>query len=490
MSSSITIESPTIPIPCPSKPKASVQHGFSGPGVSLEMHNMPNTISGDPISKTQTLESRSSSNHEPTSSSPPGPMVDQMQTLWEPYKNRFRVLAASLTALANGMNDSANGALIGSIEKHYNIKYGTVSTIFLCNALGFIVAAFFVSSMSQRIGRAKTLVISEVFLMLGYVIIVTTPSFGVVAISYFLLGLGMAINLAIGQVYCANLANNTVIVGLFQGAYGIGGTMAPLIATSMVSRGYLWSRFYIILLSIATFNLFFAAWAFWEYEKHEDESDPVLPPPASEQSNRNQPSATSGRRWNSMKTLLTHKTTVFGALFIFAYQGAEVSISGWVISFLVQFRNGDPSKVGYVTAGFWAGITLGRFTLSFLAHKMGERSFVFIVTAGALVLEIIVWFVRSIPGDSVAVAFSGLLLGPIYPAAVHIFQRLIPKKMQISSLSLIGSVGTSGGAIAPFMTGMIAQKAGTFVLHPICIGLFAIMAVTWWMLPESERKSE
>ncbi|TVY41049.1 Bypass of stop codon protein [Lachnellula subtilissima] len=492
MSSSITIESPSIPIPCLGKPKKSIQHGFPGSGVSLEMYNMPesNAISRDSISITQNLESLPPSNHESTSSSPPGPMVNQMQTIWEPYKNRFRVLATSLTALANGMNDSANGALIGSIEKHYNIKYGTVSTIFLCNALGFIVAAFFVSSLSQRLGRAKTLIISEVFLILGYVIIVTTPSFGVVAISYFLLGIGMAINLAIGQVYCANLANNTVILGLYQGAYGIGGTMAPLIATSMISRGYLWSRFYIILLSIAAFNLFFAAWAFWGYEKHEDESDPTLPPPASEQSNRDQSSTTPGRRWSSMKTLLTDKATLFGALFIFAYQGAEVSISGWVISFLVQFRNGDPTKVGYVTAGFWAGITLGRFTLSFLAHKMGERSFVFIVTAGALVLEIIVWFVRSIPGDSVAVAFSGLLLGPIYPAAVHIFQRLIPKKMQISSLSLIGSVGTSGGAIAPFMTGMIAQKAGTFVLHPICIGLFAIMAVTWWMLPEPERKSE
>jgi fucose permease len=102
----------------------------------------------------------------------------------------------------------------------------------------------------------------------------------------------------------------------------------------------------------------------------------------------------------------------------------------------------------------------------------------------------VIWFVRSIPGDSVAVAFSGLLLGPIYPAAVHIFQRTIPKKMQISSLSLIGSIGTSGGAIAPFMTGMIAQKAGTFVLHPICIGLFTIMGITWFILPEPERKSE
>lgn len=97
---------------------------------------------------------------------------------------------------------------------------------------------------------------------------------------------------------------------------------------------------------------------------------------------------------------------------------------------------------------------------------------------------------RSIPGDSVAVAFSGLLLGPIYPAATHIFQRTIPKRMQISSLSLIGSIGTSGGAIAPFMTGMIAQRAGTYVLHPICIGLFAIMGITWFVLPEPEKKSE
>jgi fucose permease len=88
------------------------------------------------------------------------------------------------------------------------------------------------------------------------------------------------------------------------------------------------------------------------------------------------------------------------------------------------------------------------------------------------------------------VAFSGLLLGPVYPCATHIFQRLIPRKMLISSLSLIGSVGSSGGAIAPFMTGMIAQRAGTFVLHPICIGLFVCMGGTWWLLPEPEKRAE
>jgi fucose permease len=143
-----------------------------------------------------------------------------------------------------------------------------------------------------------------------------------------------------------------------------------------------------------------------------------------------------------------------------------------------------------------------------LAHHIGERLFVFIVTIGvsglflcswrkispislqALILELLIWFVPSIPGDSIAVAFSGLLLGPIYPCAVHIFQRLIPRKMQISSLSLIGSVGSSGGAVAPFMTGMLAQHVGTFVLHPICIGLFVSMGLTWFFLSEPEKRSE
>ncbi|KUJ22115.1 putative MFS efflux transporter [Mollisia scopiformis] len=409
--------------------------------------------------------------------------VDRLETIWNPYKNRYRVLAACITLLGNGMNDAATGTLIQSFERHYSINYGTLSIIFLCNAAGFLASAFVASTLTKSLGRAKTLMIAETLLVVGYIIVVVTPPFAAVCVAFFILGAGMSLILAIGQVYCANLANNTVITGLYQGAYGIGGIIAPLIATSIVSRGYLWSRFYLILLGLAVFNFFFASWAFWKYET---KSDPILPRQV------NEPRATMSQRtnWGSIKALLTHRTTILGALFIFAYQGAEVAISGWVISFLIQFRNGDPAKVGYVTSGFWAGIALSRFTLSFLAHRIGERRSVYAAMAAAAAFEFIIWFVYSIPGDSVAVAFSGLVLGVVSPAAIHIFQRLIPNEMHIASLSLIGSIGTSGGAIAPFMVGIIAQKVETYVLHPICIGLFVFMALSWWALPETESKSE
>jgi fucose permease len=178
----------------------------------------------------------------------------------------------------------------------------------------------------------------------------------------------MAMHLAIGQVFCSNLANNTVLLGLYQGSYGIGGIAGPLIATTLVSGGYPWSRYYILQLCLAAFNLVFQAWSYWNYELESSpfESDQVV----SQQQELELTRDKAKGSWKSFKTLVSNKSTVLGACFIFAYQGAEVAISGWVISFLVQFRHGDPTKVGFVTSGFWAGITVGKSIIISLFFKV------------------------------------------------------------------------------------------------------------------------
>jgi hypothetical protein len=43
--------------------------------------------------------------------------VDRLETIWNPYKNRYRVLAACITLFGNGMNDAATGTLIQSLER-------------------------------------------------------------------------------------------------------------------------------------------------------------------------------------------------------------------------------------------------------------------------------------------------------------------------------------------------------------------------------------
>ncbi len=114
---SLTIESRGVSLPPLSKQKASYQHEFPSPsGVFLEMNTM---ASGSGVlaspNETQTVESRPRSRLEGSASPDRG--VDRMETIWEPYKNRYRILAASSAILGNGMNDAANGALIESLEK-------------------------------------------------------------------------------------------------------------------------------------------------------------------------------------------------------------------------------------------------------------------------------------------------------------------------------------------------------------------------------------
>lgn len=43
--------------------------------------------------------------------------VEALQSWWDPYMNRFRLLSACLLNLMNGMNDSAAGPLIPYMEK-------------------------------------------------------------------------------------------------------------------------------------------------------------------------------------------------------------------------------------------------------------------------------------------------------------------------------------------------------------------------------------
>lgn len=291
--------------------------------------------------------------------------------------------------------------------------------------------------------------------------------------------------LALDNVFLVNLRGGTELLGYLHGVYGIGGIVAPFTATSMVSSGARWSHFYAITLALSLFNSVAFFWSFKGYEAENATAEllTALERTASR-------ATTIDEKKNILRKALKNRTTLLGALLIFAYQGAEVSISGWVISFLIDYRNGDPTRVGYVTSGFWGGITLGRFILVAPANKLGARTSLVVLVALTAGFQFMVWFLPNVIGDAVAVAFIGFLLGPIYPCATGVFSKLLPSHLQITSLGFISSMGSSGGALAPFFTGLLAQKVGTVVLNPICITLCVVMEVAWVGLPRVMKRTE
>ncbi|KAI6782795.1 Bypass of stop codon protein-like protein [Emericellopsis cladophorae] len=354
--------------------------------------------------------------------------------------NRFRLLVVCALNLGNGMVDSAAGALIPYMEKYYDIEYGVVSLIFVGQSIGFVLSAVLLEHSRAKLGRAKTIALGQILIILGCISLVCNAPWVVNVLSFILIGYGLAASVAMGNIFCGGLRNSTSHLGLFHGSYGIRGTTGPLIATAMMTiTRTIWSRFYLIPLGFSVFTLGGFLWAFWNFEKEQSPAARAAEFPVGTES------AILG-----MARALKTRTVLLGALFIFAYQGAEVSISGWVIFFLINARGGDPSSAGYVSSGFWAGITLGRFLLSGPAQRIGEKRFVCFSTIMALLFQVLVWVVPHIVTNAVAVSIVGLMLGPIYPCCAAVFLRALARSERLSGKATISASGSLGGAMAPF----------------------------------------
>ena len=437
----------------------------------------PNTPSSPMEMSTQSAETPGTApDHGPT---------EIVQRWNSPAQNKYRMLSCLLLCFSNGMNDSGPGAFIPYLERQYGIGYGITSLIFVSSAIGCISAVFLIDTLVSRLGRSKVMAFSQLLMLVGDLMIVFGPPYPLVVVGFFFIGLSMALNLSMGNVFVSNLANSTTMLGYYHGAYGVGGVVGPLIATLIASSGIQWSYYYFLNIGFTIMNLFLTFWAFKGYESEPAQELLLALDREAEAAEGRSPSKIA-LLWEAAR----NRTTLLGSLFIFAYQGAEVSISGWVISFLISYRGGNPAAVGYVTAGFWGGITVGRLTLGRLAQKIGEKRFVVWLTLGAGLLELLVWQVPNIIGDAIAVSIVGLFLGPIYPCNTHILSRLLPKRLQMASFSCVAALGNSGGAVAPFLVGIVAQAAGTWVLHPICIALFVVMEICWFCLPRVEKRRE
>ncbi|KAF4450224.1 hypothetical protein FALBO_16516 [Fusarium albosuccineum] len=395
--------------------------------------------------------------------------------VWD-SRNRSRLATVCLASLASGFNAASIGALLPHIQSYYQIEYAVVSLIFVGQAIGFLFAAIFFDDLRERLSQARISGLANIILICGYCAIIARAPFAFIPISFGLIGFGTAINLALSNLFDYSLPTGSPVLKLAHVCYGVGGTLSPIAATAITALdGTLFNRFYLINLSLAVIIFLLSAWAFWECDEGLTQT----------LRNKKKPQEAT---LNDIFPTLRIRAILLGAIFTFAYQGAEVSISGWLISFLIENSDGVPRSVGYITACFWGGITVGRLSLS--GRRWGESSFIFGLTATAFILQISMWIVPNILGNNVAVALVGLVLGPMYPCGSAVFIRNVSRRESLRGMSTFTAFASLGGAIAPFMTGLLAQVAGTFVLHPICLSLYVIMMLCWYFIPAGEKRQD
>ncbi|CAK7896285.1 hypothetical protein CAAN1_04S07822 [[Candida] anglica] len=440
-----------------------------------------------------------------------------VMTFRNPPKNLWRVCACCIWAFTNGFSDGTPGALLPFIEEYYNVSYSVVSLIWMSNAVGFIMVALFSHKIEPWFTKRQALTLGCVFSTIMFAFVSTGYKFPLIVCGFFFGGVGVATCLSQMNVFMTRLEKSSTALGYFHGVYGLGATVSPLIGTSFINNDIPWHYFYLILVGLSLTNAI-NIWFSFEgsdedlapWDNKEDVSTETVVKEEEEAINtgheetvigltnlgRGGKSKTSRQGPHApavphgdMAAALSNRITWLISFFVLFYQGSEVSMGGWIVTYLLNYRHGNPKSVGYVASGFWLGLTLGRLALTRPFHKyVGARRGIIIMSVLSILFVVLTWAIPSVITAGVFVSLAGVFIGPTYPLMISLAARMLPRKIQVVSLTIMTAFGSSGGAIFPFFVGLISQFAGAFVVLPIFIGLYTLMLIIWICLPNVEGR--
>ncbi len=166
----------------------------------------------------------------------------------------------------------------------------------------------------------------------------------------------------------------------------------------------------------------------------------------------------------------------FGALCIFLYVGAEVSIGSLVVNYLMQpgVMGLQEQAAGKLIGLYWGGAMVGRFIGSAILRVVSPGKVLALVAIGAITLIVI-----STNTTGVVSGYSLLAIGLMNAIMFPTIFSLACEKLgsRAADGSGIINVAIFGGAVIPLLTGVIADLSGSLafalILPAICYAIIA-----------------
>ncbi|THH32779.1 hypothetical protein EUX98_g1406 [Antrodiella citrinella] len=382
-----------------------------------------------------------------------------LPTLTNKYrlKANIQFFAACWSLFLAGWNDGTNGPLLPRIREVYHVSYAVVSLIFVFSCIGFVSGATANVWLTDRFGLGKVMVLGAMCQVVGYALESPAPPFEVLVLGYLINGFGLALQDAGANSYVASLKEGaSTKMSLLHAVYGLGALCSPLVATQFAQLPR-WSFHYLTSLGVALSNVVLLSLVF--RFKTQDQclaeigQEPVVHPEDSLDNSK-------------YKQMFNLKELHLLAFFIFIYVGVEVTVGGWIVTYVIDVRDGGPSS-GYISAGFFGGLTLGRVALLWVNKTVGERYVIFLYVALAIGLELVVWLVSSLIAGAVAVSFVGMMLGPIYPIVMNHSGRILPPWLLNACIGWIAGIG-----------------------QPLLVAMMGFLFFLWLLVPNSNRRAD
>lgn len=172
-------------------------------------------------------------------------------------------------------------------------------------------------------------------------------------------------------------------------------------------------------------------------------------------------------------SLLSHKRLLLGALAIFLYVGAEVSIGSFLVNYFAEPSIGglDEKSAAELVSWYWGGAMIGRFAGAALTRRFNPAM---VLAANAVFAMILLLLTIRSHGEMAIVAvlavgfFNSIMFPTIFTLAIEGLGNLTSRGSGLLCQAIVG------GAILPIIQGITADNIGiqlSFIV-PTCSYLY------------------
>jgi MFS transporter, FHS family, L-fucose permease len=379
-------------------------------------------------------------------------------------------IAVTTLFFAWGFVTSINDALIPAVRKIFSLNY----TESMLTQFAFFIAYGIVSipggALVARVGYGRAIVFALFAMVAGCLFMpVATHAerYELVLVALFIIASGMTVLQVAANPLSAALGapeRSHFRLVLSQAFNSLGTVVGPWLGSHIMLRGGLFAEHgtsaitaeerieslhkidlaYLILTAV----LFILIVYFWRSRQRLTDAAPAVKP---------------GQ--GSVLTAFQSRWAVFGAIAIFLYVGAEVSIASVMTNFL---NRPDILGVTLERAGkllgifYWGGAMVGRFTGSWLLTKVSAPR---LLTVFAVIAALLCLTVTQGTGEVAAVAALsvGLFNSIMFPVIFTVtLERSTASTAATSSLLCMAIIG---GAVLPVVVGTIGDRYGLNIAY-------------------------
>src|SRR5688572_5128074 len=373
--------------------------------------------------------------------------------------------------------------LIAALKAIFKLTYAQSSLTQFAFFMAYFVVSLPAAALIARLGNSKSIMFALGVMVVGCFIVPAATHFDtywLVLVALFVIASGITILQVVANPLAAALGppeRSHFRLTFSQTFNSFGTWLGPLLVSGIILAGGIFAvthgaevtpelraesfrRIDTVFLAIAGVLVLLALFIF-AFRKLLDVTKPV----------------DEGQR-PSIATAFKSRWALFGGAAIFLYVGAEVSIGSFLTNFLHEpdMLNIPLEDAGKMVSYYWGGAMVGRFIGSGLLFVVKQRA-PWLLAAFALGAALLCLAVSQLHGSTAAYLalsiglFNSIMFPVIFTATL---ERSTAAPAATSGLLCLAIVG---GAILPYVYGLIADAAGLHAAYFLPAAAYLLIVV-------------